>query len=283
VPVSITSVDVPGPAEQAAVRRLADALEHSYGTPPLSDRALGHLGSAGVRHWLAVAGEAMLGYAQLDAGSLELAAAEDTIDALLAVAEPAGGFSVWSQGRLSPLITHLDARGYERRRTLYQLRRSLADLPAAPGLHAGITVRPFRPGVDEGAWLAVNSRAFATHPEQGGMTEADLLAREAEPWFDPAGFLLAERDGRVLGFHWTKIHADGMGEVYVLGVDPDAQGLRLGPALLGLGLRSLAERGCAEVLLYVDADNTTALRLYSRLGFTEHDRSEQWHTPDSEA
>ena len=87
-------------------------------------------------------------------------------------------------------------------------------------------------GADEDAWLAVNAAAFAGHSEQGRWTRADLLAREAEPWFDPAGFLLAERENVLLGFHWTKVHADGMGEVYVLGVDPAAHGLGLGSALL---------------------------------------------------
>ena len=115
-------------------------------------------------------------------------------------------------------------------------------------------VRPFRPGRDEDAWLRVNARAFATHPEQGSWTADDLRLREAEPWFDPDGFLLAWRgdpdDGGVLlGFHWTKVHPPGdvgdeaVGEVYVLGVDPGAQGLRLGRALTDLGLAHLRGRG----------------------------------------
>jgi mycothiol synthase len=97
-----------------------------------------------------------------------------------------------------------------------------------------------------------------------------------EPWFDPADFLLADRDGELLGFHWTKVHSAELGEVYVLGISPAAQGLGLGRALLVRGLRHLAERGCTEVLLYVDGDNAGARRLYEQSGFCEHDRDVQF-------
>jgi mycothiol synthase len=125
-------------------------------------------------------------------------------------------------------------------------------------------------------WLRTTAAAVAAHPEQGGWTHADLAAREAESWFDPAGFFLAWQGETLLGFHWTKVHPDGAGEVYVLGVDPSAQGMHLGGALLDIGLHHLAERGCPHVLLYVDDTNTGALRLYERAGFTRHDLDAQW-------
>jgi mycothiol synthase len=125
----------------------------------------------------------------------------------------------------------------------------------------------------------VNAAAFALHPEQGRWSAADLRAREREAWFDPAGFFLARRAGRVIGFHWTKIHPDGAGEVYVLGIDPDAQGGGLGAALLTIGLDYLRRRGCPRVLLYVDDSNTAAMGLYQRYGFTSADRDVQWRRP----
>ena len=188
--------------------------------------------------------------------------------------------SVWAHGDLPGSAELLSSRGFTRDRVLLQMRRDLAGVDAdpRPALPDGVAVHPFRPGRDEAAWLRVNARAFASHPEQGSWGPQDLRLREAEPWFDAAGFLLAWRGdpddgGTLLGSHWTKVHAPGdagdepVGEVYVLGIDPDAQGLRLGRALTDLGLAHLRRRGLAEVLLYVEEDNTAAVRLYESRGF----------------
>jgi mycothiol synthase len=142
------------------------------------------------------------------------------------------------------------------------------DGPTASG-----RIRAFQPGKDEEAWLALNAAAFAHHPEQGRWTGRDLAERMAEPWFDPAGFLLFERDGRLVGFHWTKVHPAGeygpepVGEIYVLGVHPDAAGAGLGRLLADAGLIHLAQLGLGSAVLYVDGDNDPALRLYASLGF----------------
>jgi len=147
------------------------------------------------------------------------------------------------------------------------MRRPLAgDLPRIP-FPEGVTVRHFRPGHDEDAWLGVNSRAFAHHPEQGRWTLHDLRLREAEPWFDPAGFLLAvDIEDTLLGFHWTKVQ-DGLGEVYILGVDPLGHRRGLGKALTVAGLAYLKDRGLTTAMLYVDESNPAAVRLYRGLGF----------------
>lgn len=265
-------------AGAAAVRTLAGRIEARDGQPPLSDRALTHLTSTTVRHALAYDGVELVGYAQLVAASAEIALADDRGAALLeAIAAEIG--EIWSHGTRSPLRTLLSERRFRPARVLHQLRRpGNLEVPATEP-PPGIVVRTFRVGQDEAAWLAVNAGAFAHHPEQGQVSRADLTALEAESWFAADGFFLAWRDEQLLGYHWTKVHPGGDGEVYVLGVSPAAQGLGLGRVLLNLGLAHLAGVGCPQVLLYVDDSNTAALRLYESVGFARFDADTQWVAP----
>jgi mycothiol synthase len=130
--------------------------------------------------------------------------------------------------------------------------------------------RPFRPGVDDTAWLEVNRLSFATHPIQGTMQQEDLDRAKTEPSFDPAGFVIAREGEQMTGFCWTKIHADSnppVGEIYVIGAHPAYQGRGLGRALVLAGLDWLHGQGLTVGMLYVEANNEPALRLYLRLGF----------------
>lgn len=179
-----------------------------------------------------------------------------------------GQLRAWSHGN-HPAAARLAARhGFERVRDLWVMRRPASEpLPALDDPR----IRPFRED-DAAELLRVNAAAFAHHPEQGALDEAGLAARMAEPWWDPAGLLVAvDDDGRMLGFHWTKQHDARLGEVYVVGIDPTAQGRGLGRVLTLAGLYHLHARGVEEVLLYVEADNAPALSTYGRLGFTHAD------------
>ncbi|RSN94309.1 mycothiol synthase [Streptomyces sp. WAC 05379] len=247
----------------------------------------------GVSHLLlTVAGE-LVGYAQLeDADPVEAPAAELVVHpshrghghgrALGAALLGASGkrLRVWAHGGHAAARHLSQVLGLTLFRELRQMRRPLADLNLPdPVLPEGVTVRAFVPGQDDAAWLAVNAAAFAHHPEQGSLVQRDLDDRKAEPWFDPAGFFLAERDGELVGFHWTKVHAEeGLGEVYVLGVRPGAQGGGLGKALTTIGLRHLAAQGLPAAMLYVDADNKAAVSVYERLGFTTYETDLMYRT-----
>jgi mycothiol synthase len=177
-----------------------------------------------------------------------------------------GELLAWSHGHHPGAAALASSYSFAQVRDLWVLRRPLTDLPPLPD-HPGVTVRSYRPA-DADDVVRVNAAAFAHHPEQGSMDEANLAERMAEDWFDPAGLLIAERDGAVVGFHWTKHHTPAVGEVYVVGIDPAAQGGGLGKLLTLAGLHHLAATDHTEVLLYVESDNAPALAVYTGLGFT---------------
>lgn len=285
----IQTLDVLTPEQTEAVLALLAAAAASDGVQAVSEQGRlqlrgGH--RAGVRHLLLTRAGELTGYAQLeDTDPVEAPAAELVVHperrgrghgrALGAALMAASGkrLRVWAHGGKSAARHLAQVLGLTLFRELRQLRRPLEplDIPEAP-LPPGVTVRTFVPGQDDSAWLAVNSAAFAHHPEQGALTQRDLDDRKAEPWFDPKGFFLAERDGELVGFHWTKVHAEErIGEVYVVGIRPDAQGGGLGKALTAIGLRHLAAAGLPTAMLYVDADNTAAVMVYERLGFATHE------------
>lgn len=193
---------------------------------------------------------------------------------------------VWAHGDSAGAAALARGFGLGRQRELLILHVEVegADWPE-PVLREGLRLRTFVPGQDEEAMIAVNARAFDWHPEQGAFTVDELRGEEAQAWFDPAGFFLAENaDGAVVGFHWTKVHeavpgrfgGEPVGEVYVVGVDPDTQGGGLGKALTLAGLRYLRDRGLRQVILYVEGDNAPALAVYEKLGFTRFETDVQY-------
>ncbi|WP_367138784.1 mycothiol synthase [Saccharothrix sp. HUAS TT1] len=280
------------PEQAAEISGLLDAAQTVDGVAPVGEAVVLRLrpGARGSRHLLARAGETLAGYLHLDVFGdsdgnevAELAVHPDHrrrgVGAALvgALADRPKPVRVWSHGG-HPGAGALAARlGYREVRELLRLRRPLdADLPE-PVLPDGVALRPFVPGRDEAAVVYVNHRAFAWHPEQSAMSIEDVRQKEEQPWFDPAGFLLAvDRDERLLGFHWTKAHTAELGEVYVVGVDPDAQGGGLGKAITLAGLAHLRATGLTEVMLYVESDNAAALAVYERLGFTRWDSDVQY-------
>ncbi|GHG58712.1 mycothiol acetyltransferase [Sinomonas cellulolyticus] len=306
-PVTVVEGRVPQ-ALWAEVRELLEAAEESDGNPSLSEQttvlmrspethneeiltvavhALDDTSGSSVPEDLA--GVAAISFSPDGTGVAELAVHPNyrnqgvgvrLVEAIRELRGSAGlkGLRAWSHGNHEAAAELALDYGFVPERELWKMvlvHRPHADSPALP---EGVSIRTFEPGRDEDAWLAANHAAFAHHPEQGQLRRSDLEARMAEDWFDPAGFFLAvDEDDRILGFHWTKVHpAHGehraLGEVYVVGVVPEAQGNGLGRALTLHGIDYLHSLGLGTVMLYTDADNLPAVAMYRRLGFTLWDR-----------
>lgn len=292
--------------ERSAVVRLVDAVGASNGYRPLPDQlwlGVNDRHASGPVHVVAADDDHVAGYAQVlpangswtmgmvigtgaSSANTPVATAADRTDvcrqlatvALDAVRSAGGGTVHWWVLGDDPVADVVASDvGLIDVRDLLQMRVSLPIEPTQPA--DSVPVRPFRPGIDEEAWLNVNNAAFSWHAEQGGWSLDTIRARESEPWFDPDGFLLHEREGRLAAFCWTKQHRDvepAIGEIYVIAVHPDFHGLGLGRALTAAGLDHLASRGIGTGMLYVDGVNTSAVGLYRSMGFAVH-RTDRAH------
>jgi mycothiol synthase len=285
--------------EIPALRALIERVTDHDGMRPLSEHVWLHLKEGGDergRHVIATRLDgSIVGYAHLDitdgvdGPSAELAVepserrlglGRQLIETLISHS-PDGRMRLWAHGEHAGAAELATSMGFTHARVLWQMRRSLYSPLPQPVLPPDVIVRPFRVGVDEQAWLALNAQAFDELPDQGGWTIEDLELRLREPWFSADGFLVAWRDDRMVGFHWTKVHGrhgsddhhqhEPIGEVYVVGVDPALRGEGLGRALTVIGLRHLRSLDLSQAMLYVDSTNTGAIALYESLDFVRWD------------
>jgi mycothiol synthase len=285
-----------GPGEQQQIRELVSVAAEFDEVEPVGEQVLRELTHARTEHLVASgddqdgAGERVIGYLNLSAGQEDNDAMAELVvhpqarrhgigAAMIraALTKTSGQNRFWAHGTLESARATAAALGLEPVRELIQMRRSLRDA-TEPTVPDGVSIRTYAGTADDAELLRVNNAAFAAHPEQGGWTTTELAERRAERWFDPDGLFLAfdEQTDALLGFHWTKVHAEepGLGEVYVVGVDPSAQGRGLGGLLTAVGVAHLARRLAGAdhpaVLLYVESDNTAALHTYRGLGFTQY-------------
>jgi len=284
--------------QQVSVLALISAATDHDGIPPIGEHVILHLrhgGDKDDRHIIVEKDGDIVGYAHLDltdivAGpSAELVIHPDhrgqglgrsLLIEICRITSP----RLWSHGDLPAAQRLAKENGLQKVRTVIQMRRSLTE--HLPKVTTETTMRSFLPGLDDGDWLALNNRVFLNHPEQGAWTLSNLRDRMKESWFDARGFLLATQGDQLTAFCWTKIHGghshthdekekhdhDPIGEIYAMGVDPDFQGQGLGHTITVTGLAHLRRQGLMSAMLYVDAENVEAIKLYKDLGFTEWGR-----------
>jgi mycothiol synthase len=274
---------------------LINAATAQDGTPPISEHIVLHLRHGGDKsdsHLIVEQSGKVIAYAHIDATdlvagpSVELVVHPDHRKSglgkeLLSKSKEICGskMRLWAHGDLSAAQKLAEENGFERIRTVIQMRKSLDDLH--PQQH-DFQIRTFLPGIDNEEWLALNNQLFKDHPEQGGWSFKDLQTRLAESWFDPAGFFVATENSKLIGFTWTKIHGghshkhedqteqhdhDPIGEIYITAVATSGTGL--GKVLTQTALAYLKANGLTTAMLYVDSDNQAALNLYKSLGFAE--------------
>jgi len=283
--------------DQSSIRALIAAAEALDGVAPVGDQVLRELTRDRTRHLLAVDDSGhIVGYLNLAPAADEAPAMAELVVhpsarrrgvgsamARQGLDEGGDGARIWAHGNIEAARATAASLDLAVVRELLQMRRPLTDLPEVT-VPDGVRIATYSGPADDAELLRVNNAAFAWHPEQGGWTTADIDERRGEPWFDPEGIFLAvdATTGKMLGFHWTKVHATSrgeahssdvgeVGEVYVVGVEPAAQGRGLGATLTLVGLHHLADRlsqsSKRTVMLYVEADNSAAVKIYERMGF----------------
>ena len=285
------------PALQEQVLSLIETAQDFDNTPAIAEHVLLHLRHGGDKadsHLVIQIDNQVIGYAHLDktdhvAGpSVELVIHPEHRDSgigsdLLKSAIEACGNKIrlWSHGDLPQARSLAEACKFIKVRTVIQMSKDLVEVSP---INCDYQIRSFLPDLDNKAWLTLNNLAFANHLEQGNWSEADLLIRLNEDWFDEKGFFVAQDKDQLIGFCWTKIHGGHshshssdedhhdhapIGEIYVTAVSKEYAGKGVGKALTITGLNYLKYQGLNSAMLYVDEDNQTAFNLYKSLGFIE--------------
>ena len=285
--------------QQSLVLELIHRTTNHDGTPPIAEHILLHLRYGGDKadsHLLVEKDNQVIGYAHLDQTDLVAGPCVELVvdpsyrragvgKALLSEAIKICGKSLrlWVHGEAEVAHNLAASFNFEKIRTVMQMSKSLSDIQPLPIIDKEIVIRSFLPGLDSKEWLELNNKVFKDHPEQGGWQISDLNHRLSEEWFDEKGFFIVEKNKQVIASTWTKVHGahshdhDGeashahpaIGEIYITAVDPAHAGLGIGKALTITALNYLKYQGLADVILYVDAENQSAINLYQSLGFKE--------------
>ena len=283
-------------SQQESVLELIKAADDLDSVPPIAEHVLLHLRHGGDKsdsHLVIEKDGQVIAYAHLDKTDL---VAGPSVEAVVHPKYRGQGFGtqllkeaiticgdttrIWSHGDLSQAQSIATSLNLERLWANLQMSKQLL---AIEELTSKYLIRSFLPGIDDEAFLRLNNKVFANHPDQGGWGDDDLRVRVNEEWFDEKGFFVCEDKGKLIGFCWTKIHGahthshegnevdhghEAIGEIYVLAVDPSYKGKGIGKDLTITGLNYLKYQGLGSAMLYVGVENTPALKLYTSLGFS---------------
>jgi mycothiol synthase len=291
--------------QQSLVLELINRTTNYDGTPPIAEHILLHLRYGGDKadsHLLVEKDNQVIGYAHLDQTDLVAGPSVELVvdpsyrragvgKALLSEAIKICGKSLrlWVHGEGEVAHSLAASFNFEKIRTVMQMSKSLTDIQPLPIIDKEIVIRSFLPGVDSDDWLQLNNKVFKDHPEQGGWQLSDLNHRLSEEWFDEKGFFIVEKNEKVIGSTWTKVHGEhshhhdseenshahpAIGEIYITAVDPAYAGLGIGKALTITALNYLKYKGLNDAMLYVDFENEVALNLYYSLGFMDSNKKD---------
>jgi mycothiol synthase len=284
-------------SQQESVLALIKAAHDFDGAPAIAEHVLLHLRHGGDKsdsHLVIEENQQVIAYAHLDTTDL---VAGPSVEAVVHPQHRGKGLGalilkeaikicgdrtrIWSHGDLPQAQRIAASLKLERLWANLQMSKKLLDIEKITSQYL---IRSFLPGIDDQAFLELNNKVFADHPDQGGWSNDDLRVRVNEEWFDEKGFFVCEDKGKLIGFCWTKIHGahthshegheadhghEAIGEIYVLAVDPEFKGQGVGKDLTATGLNYLKYQGLSSAMLYVGIENKAALNLYRSLGFSE--------------
>ncbi|AEC51827.1 acetyltransferase [Pyrococcus sp. NA2] len=84
---------------------------------------------------------------------------------------------------------------------------------------------------------------------------------------NPDTFLVAEYNGKVIGYVMGYLRPDMEGHIMSIAVDPDYRGNGIGKALMIAVIEKLFKKGARWIGLEVRVSNKIAINLYKKLGF----------------
>jgi ribosomal protein S18 acetylase RimI-like enzyme len=175
--------------------------------------------------------------------------------------------------------------GFEFLRRYYTMRMSISEVPTIRKIK-GLEIRviDLANPAEVAIWHKLHQNSFSRH--------FGFAPRELEKWSelvidastDSNGVFIAFKDGEPVGFCQCndEYAEDNKGNISILGVAQESQGLGIGEALLQTGIVYSASKGYDTLELNVDTGNESgALKLYEKVGFKPESSWIQLHRPES--